>query len=136
MDVIANDPKFAEFGSPEVSQYAQPAGGDNVPDMDADKASVNKLLSALGGFQGRSDAPEAPEALESLPPSTIPQGPVGAPTPLQSIMASPIAQNIVKPNLPEDIAKARKALGDFAGKAGLSALFAEGGRVKKYKKKK
>lgn len=135
MDVIANDPKFAEFGSTKVGQYAQPAGGDNVPDMDADKASVNKLLSALGGFQGRPDAPEAPEALESLPPSTIPQGPVGAPTPIQSIMASPIAQNIVKPNLPEDVAKASKALGDFAGKAGLAALFADGGKVGDPKKK-
>ena len=124
MDVIANDPKFAEMGSAEVDQFAEPAGVDNVD-------NVENLLSALGGFQGR---PEAPEALESLPPSAIPQGPVGAPTPLQSIMASPIAQSIAKPNLPEDVAKAGKALKDFAGKAGLGALFADGGRVKPQEK--
>ena len=111
MDAIANDPNFTKSGSTEVGQYAQPAGGDNVPDMDLDRSAVNKLTGALGGFKGYT------------------------PTSIQSIMASPIAQNIVKPNLPEDVAKASKALGDFAGKAGLAALFADGGKVGDPKKK-
>ena len=99
LDHPITDPKFNEMGSAYLDQFAQQAGGDSA---------ANKMLSALGGFQGR------PEDV----------------TPLQSIIASPIAQNIVKPNLPEDIAKASKALGDFAGRAGLGALFEAGGRVK------
>ena len=93
---------------------------------------AGNLLSALGDTglqQGR--VTDSPTPLQSIMASPISQDPKAAPEALQAIAASPIAQNIVK----ADPLAAGKALKDFAGRAGLSALFAEGGKVGDPKKK-
>jgi hypothetical protein len=117
MDAIANDPNFTKFGSTEVSQYAQPAGGDNVPAMDLDRTSVNKLLGVLS--DGSSQ--EAPE---------------GAPEPLESIMAGRIGLQdrltSSNPRIQEIQNSFMDQVGGFKperGLAGLGEVFATGGRV-------
>jgi hypothetical protein len=124
MDVIGSDKKFADFGSTEVGQYAQPAGGDNVPAMDLDRTSVNKLLGVLSDRSSQ----EAPE---------------GAPKLLESIMAGPIGLQdrltSSDPRVQEMMNSQMERVGGFKperGLAGLGEVFATGGRVKKYKKKK
>lgn len=115
MDVIGGDKKFADFGSTQVGDYALPAGGDDV----------QRLLSALDGAQSSPVAPEgAPELLES-----ITAGPIGLQDRLTS--SDPRVQEMMNSHM--------ERLGGFKperGLAGLGEVFATGGRVKKYKKKK
>lgn len=107
MDVIGGDKKFADFGSTQVGDYALPAGGDDV----------QRLLSALDGAQSSPVAPEgAPELLES-----ITAGPIGLQDRLTS--SDPRVQEMMNSQMER-------------GLAGLGEVFATGGRVKKYKKKK
>jgi hypothetical protein len=115
MDVIGGDKKFADFGSTQVGDYALPAGGDDV----------QRLLSALDGAQSSPVAPEgAPELLES-----ITAGPIGLQDRLTS--SNPRVQEMMNSQM-----ERLGALKPERGLAGLGEVFATGGRVKKYKKKK